>query len=124
MLITIPKWIHHHHSSGDENDRKTWDASYMKALLYSDNLIVCSTNISKENSKIINNISNSSLPLDNSSSEKNKIKETCLKKYGVEYAFQAEEIKDKIKQSCLEKYGVENVSQNSEIMDKISKKSY
>jgi glycosyltransferase involved in cell wall biosynthesis len=54
MLITIPNWIHHHHSSGDENDRKTWDASYMKALLYSNNLIVCSTNISKEVGQYLN----------------------------------------------------------------------
>jgi glycosyltransferase involved in cell wall biosynthesis len=54
MLISVPKWIHHHHSSGDENDRKTWDASYMKALLYSNNLIVCSNKISEEVAQYLN----------------------------------------------------------------------
>jgi hypothetical protein len=42
----------------------------------------------------------------------------------VESSFQAEEVKQKIKQTCLKKYGVENVSQNSEIMEKITKKSF
>lgn len=41
-----------------------------------------------------------------------KKKETCLEKYGVEHAFQNDEIKKKIKATCLEKYGVESVFQN------------
>ncbi len=37
---------------------------------------------------------------------KNKSKQTCLEKYGVENPFQSQEVKDKCKQTCLEKYGV------------------
>ena len=38
----------------------------------------------------------------------NKYKQTCLEKYGVEYAQQSNEVKDKAKQTYLEKYGVEH----------------
>lgn len=38
----------------------------------------------------------------------NKYKQTCLEKYGVEYAQQSNKVKDKAKQTCLEKYGVEH----------------
>ena len=38
----------------------------------------------------------------------NKYKQTCLEKYGVEYAQQSNKFKDKAKQTCLEKYGVEH----------------
>lgn len=38
----------------------------------------------------------------------NKYKQTCLEKYGVEYAQQSNEFKNKAKQTCLEKYGVEH----------------
>lgn len=47
-LVTIPYWIHHHHSSGDENDRKTWQASYIKTLLYCNTLIACSNKNASE----------------------------------------------------------------------------
>ncbi len=73
----------------------------------------------------------------NSIEIKEKIKQTCLEKYGVENISQLEEtkikkinkyiknygvdnpnkcnsIKEKIKQTCLEKYGVENISQLEE----------
>ena len=52
---------------------------------------------------------------------KEKIKQTCLKKYGVECSFQSKEIKEKIKQTCLKRYGVENPSQNPEIALKQAK---
>jgi hypothetical protein len=55
---------------------------------------------------------------------KNKIKKTCLEKYGVEYATQSQEVKDKYKQTCLEKYGVEYASQNAEVSEKQSHNSY
>ena len=38
----------------------------------------------------------------------NKYKQTCLEKYGVEYAQQSNKVKDKAKQTCIEKYGVEH----------------
>jgi hypothetical protein len=47
-----------------------------------------------------------------------KIKQTCLKKFGVEYATQKQEVKDKIKETCLERYGVENISQKQEVKNK------
>jgi len=40
---------------------------------------------------------------------KEKMKSTCLERYGVEYASQSEEIKEKSKKTCLEKYGVEHI---------------
>lgn len=70
-----------------------------------------------------------------------KIKKTCLEKYGVEYPAQNDEIKEKIKktigkdkdfwkkrnekskQTCLIKYGVENVYQAEFVKEK-KKKSY
>lgn len=48
-----------------------------------------------------------------------KLKETCLKKFGVEYALQSKEIKDKIKETNLKKYGVEYASQTKELKDKV-----
>ena len=36
-----------------------------------------------------------------------KIKQTCLEKYGVENAMYSEELREKLKKTCLEKYGTE-----------------
>lgn len=44
----------------------------------------------------------------NSTGFKEKSKQTCLEKYGVEHTLQRTDIRDKIKETCLEKYGVEN----------------
>ena len=55
---------------------------------------------------------------------KEKSKETCLEKYGFEYAMQSNEVKEKGKKTCLEKYGVEYSSQSIEIMEKTSKNAY
>jgi hypothetical protein len=49
---------------------------------------------------------------------KNRVKQTCLDKYGVEYALQSQEVKDKSKQTCLDKYGFENPSQSPDIKNK------
>lgn len=77
-------------------------------------------------------------------STKEKNKETCLKKYGVEYISQAKFFRDKVKETCLkkfghtsnlaneenrkkqeetclEKYGYKNAVQNSKIAEKIKK---
>jgi len=48
-----------------------------------------------------------------------KIKAVCLKKYGVENAFQAKEFKEKIKNTLMEKYGVEHPMYLDETKDKI-----
>ena len=48
-----------------------------------------------------------------------KAKQTCFKKYGVEYIFKSKEIQDKIKQTILSKYGVEYALQSNEVHDKI-----
>ena len=44
----------------------------------------------------------------------NKIKKTCLEKYGTEAYCQTDEWKKKYRNSCLEKYGVEGYSQSEE----------
>lgn len=74
---------------------------------------------------------------------KNKSRNTCIKKYGVEYAGQLEsarakmeetnlkkygcrhpmnneEIQNKVKNTCMERYGVENPFQSKEIQGKIA----
>lgn len=43
-----------------------------------------------------------------------KMKQTNLKKYGVEYTAQVPEVKNSIKQTCLKKYGYENPNQSPE----------
>ena len=50
---------------------------------------------------------------------KEKSKKTCLEKYGVEYSWQSENNKEKSKKTCLEKYGVEYPAQSSEIYNKV-----
>jgi len=52
-----------------------------------------------------------------------KMKQTCLEKYGVENPFQSDEFKNKYKQTCLEKYGCGNPSQIEEIKEK-KKRAY
>lgn len=48
-----------------------------------------------------------------------KIKVTNMKKRGVEYPIQSNEVKDLIKKNNLEKYGVENISQLPEVKEKV-----
>ncbi len=50
---------------------------------------------------------------------KEKRKQTCLERFGVEHAAQSEEIQDKMKQTCLERFGVEHAAQSEEIQDKM-----
>jgi hypothetical protein len=50
-----------------------------------------------------------------------RIKNTMVEKYGVEYAAQNELCMNKMKASMLEKYGVEHPSQSEEIKEKIKK---
>ena len=47
-----------------------------------------------------------------------KYKQTCLEKYGVEHTFQSELVKNKIKEVCLEKYGFENAIKNKEVKER------
>jgi len=50
---------------------------------------------------------------------KEKIKQTCLKKYNVEYISQHEEVKKKKKETFLKNYGVKNPLQNKKIKQKL-----
>ncbi len=50
-----------------------------------------------------------------------KMKETTLERFGVEHANQSEEIKEKIRQTNLETYGFEYGLQNKEVKDKRNK---
>lgn len=52
---------------------------------------------------------------------KEKIKKTNIEKYGAEYPLQSKEIRDKISLSNLEKYGAENPFQFEEVKEKIKK---
>ncbi len=52
---------------------------------------------------------------------KNKIKKTCLEKYGVDTPLQSEIVKEKIKQTFLDKYGVEHPSKIDEVKEKSKK---
>ena len=54
----------------------------------------------------------------NDSENKEKTKQTCLKKYGVEYVSQCKEIRDKQKETCFKNYGVYYPQQNKEIQQK------
>ena len=55
----------------------------------------------------------------NSSEEKKeKRKQTCLERYGVEHSFQNTEVQEKIKQTCRERYGVEHPFQNKVVQEK------
>lgn len=48
-----------------------------------------------------------------------KIKNTMVNKYGVEYAAQSQTFKDKMKETTLERYGVEHATQSEVVKDKI-----
>jgi hypothetical protein len=50
-----------------------------------------------------------------------KSRQTLLNKYGVENAFQSEEIKEKIKKTNIQKYGVEHASQSPAVALKTAK---
>jgi len=50
-----------------------------------------------------------------------RVKNTMVQKYGVEYAAQSDIFKNKMKASMLEKYGVEHPNQSEEIKEKIKK---
>ena len=49
---------------------------------------------------------------------KNKMKQTCLEKYGTENPMQNEDVKNKIKNTFLNKYGVEYAGQIQEAIEK------
>jgi hypothetical protein len=50
-----------------------------------------------------------------------RIKNTMIDKYGVEYAAKSERFKDKMKSTTLERYGVEHGTQSEEVKEKIRK---
>lgn len=52
---------------------------------------------------------------------KNKYKETCVEKYGVENTFQTSDFREKSKKTCLKKYGVENPKQSKDVQEKYKK---
>ena len=57
--------------------------------------------------------------LNESDYRKEKIKETCMKKYGTENAMQNADIRKKIEETNIKKYGVKNAMQNADIRKKI-----
>lgn len=51
-----------------------------------------------------------------------KLRATCIEKYGVEYPSQSETVKEKYRNTCIEKYGVDNASKSGEVVEKIAQK--
>ena len=49
---------------------------------------------------------------------KDKSKQTCIERYGVECPMKSQEVKDKSKQTCFNNFGVEHPSQSQEVKDK------
>lgn len=41
LLFTIKNWVHHHHTSGEIQDRKSWSNSYKKTLLNANTIVAC-----------------------------------------------------------------------------------
>lgn len=58
---------------------------------------------------------------DSTFTNREKAKETCRKNFGVDYSFQAEEVKDKIKKTTLNRHGVENIFQLDSVKEKVEK---
>lgn len=56
-----------------------------------------------------------------SSNFQEKIKNTCIAKYGKEHYLQSDEAKIKSKESCMNKYGVEHPSKSNEVKNKKKK---
>ena len=54
------------------------------------------------------------------SKRKEKVKQTCIERYGVVNPSQSQEIKDKIKQTCFNNFGVEHPVQSQEVKDKMN----
>ena len=50
---------------------------------------------------------------------KQKIRDTCLEKYGVDHPMLLDETKQKIKDTCIKRFGVESPLQNEEIQQKV-----
>jgi len=53
-----------------------------------------------------------------------KAKETCIEKYGVDNPMQDSSIKEKAKETCIEKYGVDNASKDPKIIEKIAESHF
>jgi hypothetical protein len=47
-----------------------------------------------------------------------KVKETCIERYGIDNPLKSQEVRNKSKQTCIERYGVEHPSQSQEVKDK------
>jgi hypothetical protein len=79
----------------------------------------CTNNIRKEKMKVTCLEKYGVENIFQSQEIKEKMKVTCLEKYGVEHPLQSQKVKEKIKASCLEKYGVENPFQSQKVKEKI-----
>lgn len=53
-----------------------------------------------------------------------KIKKTCIEKYGVDNPAKASEVKEKTRQTCLKKYGTRFAAQNKKVREKIKQTTF
>ena len=56
--------------------------------------------------------------INNNKEVREKIKQTCLKKYGIDNPAKVNEFKEKSKQTCLERYGTEHTFQSEHFKEK------
>ena len=87
--------------------------------------IYCSTKCANRSSKTRNKTRETCLKkygVDNPRKSKRiieKTKQTCIDKYGVDHQWKSSDVRDKVKYTCIERYGVENAMQSPEIKDKV-----
>ncbi|MBJ7429285.1 MAG: glycosyltransferase family 4 protein, partial [Bacteroidia bacterium] len=54
LLFNVKNWVHHHHTSGDENDQKTWTKPYLKTLQNATVVIACAQYNAEQMNKVLN----------------------------------------------------------------------
>jgi glycosyltransferase involved in cell wall biosynthesis len=54
LLFTIKNWVHHHHTSGDFEDQKTWTNKYLKTLYKASEIVACANYNAKLMSQKLN----------------------------------------------------------------------
>lgn len=99
------------------NEKELSFVKYMKNTKYNKLPYACSHKCSVE--KLMNTFNDKFGCVSSQHPDiKQKMRETNLEKYGVEYTFQSNEIMEKSKQSNLKKFGVDNASQSDIIKQK------
>lgn len=105
FLYNIKNWVHHHHTSGDENDQKTWTKQYLKTLQNATEVIACA----HYNAVQMNNVLNRKVISIPCFSRAIKIAEKTIDYNGIKIGYIGRLIKEKGIESICE------LSNNSEL---------